>query len=1009
MPRTERQLSTPENRGVPSINNRPRNTARVFSDLSEARSSILSKGARSDNGSSAAASEHSPSPSPEPVIAQANKTLGPLPHVLMTRDKSLRHPNVLFRTPDETLTLGTRGRPVAESNDTKQAAVMGTSDREAGIPVEYDDNQGLADGYVDIELIIEPLKTVDKYRKKALAANKEYNDQILSSKEAGQAAPGAEGNFLKSNESSSLQESSTIDRLISGYGDDGDMADNELPSMASNQYDPRASDSNLQSSEKEDRITNRSAGLPPTRALPKPPQHKFEPRTTQSSSDVQDQMSYGDNNGFAHPPHAAQSQGADVYVASPSRSFETQGGDNSEQFYASQDEQYLSDLDKIVAKDVEDHSDQFGLEQDAADTQKERRPLERDVSKALRRETGLSTNSLDEPGVDVQGLTKSYKSTLSDVVDVEENTKNPRDASFYDKSAFETENVRNTDTEVRVPIDRTVDHYNAPVNQRFNNAPGTLRYFSPSDTRHAANAESHGPANQEENMNDAENADDWVTEPERLSGTYEEGFLGGPFQRTGSSIANRSDDESIQMVDDFGSTDRIAQHPAPIGHSGRYFVREIKHAGGGPRQQMLLPAEENDRQHRVNGFLKNSSRFDQPRPTVRERPEPLQGRHENPFKVTPPQMPQSPPRVWGRRHRRQDAVVDRYMFGSSNTDLSDHVDQAALPYQDIHSVGPLPLDLTGRSLHLASQFQRASPASHHEQSPSKFLGVPDESDGPPRVNSFQHVLMMAKGEHVPGYNADGTLIAEYGDHGDYSPVGRTIGNRNRQGVSLVVSSEDAMMTSSPYTPTPKVRTAGNDSVYSPGSDIEMQSLPSSDRYRRRSHWPRDRAGWQEGISRLGDPSILEAVDDMYPAQQKVYDRETGTYTLIRQRPGGGFDRILASPEEMASYNNAGVVGYTGLPTHYQRNRAVKTADQVEQAKHRCAKLSIIALILCNFFPPTLLVLSAGGLDSTIDKWTRSEVKKIGATQKTIASTLAGIWVGAIVIALVIFLILYFRK
>lgn len=356
----------------------------------------------------------------------------------------------------------------------------------------------------------------------------------------------------------------------------------------------------------------------------------------------------------------------------------------------------------------------------------ERKPLEREVSEALRRASGFSfysmgsiSSSILEPGqrflsqqvYDEAPSMSSRPQKLEGILAVNSNF-NAEERNFYNQNALVPDQTTRHRHSIRVPIIHNGTYPDSPpISPAHYLAPGFGRrsdlqdafLLSPltKDPVEASNSRQTSPE------------DDWETVGEsafgldgRQSREYTPAMFGSygnygasTIHRAGSSIANTSDAGSLSIcvpeVDHFNSsTDRIAQHPAKIEYSGDYRLRELKKTN----MPVLLPSYKGNK---VNGYLANSSRAAPPNPAqwFRSDPKPLQKPHRHPFRTTPPEV-SSP--------------------------------QPSMPKSDRKK---------------ANHFPRLSKAKREEN-------LLTSSDN--RPSSWQHIMTFASGGAVPGFNEDGT-------------------------------------------------------------------------------------------------------------------------------------------------------------------------------------------------------------------------------------------------------------
>ena len=272
----------------------------------------------------------------------------------------------------------------------------------------------------------------------------------------------------------------------------------------------------------------------------------------------------------------------------------------------------------------------------------DRQPLEREVSEALRRASNFSTYS---NGSIATSVLEHYRQVQSDpssssngkglhrrhiecssppdseLIDEEMRAAAARAQAFYEKGAIPSNNwvATRQHNVVRIPIKQKEQLCNSPP-------------LSPQDPAGLVSQ------SQENLPEPGDDGNDWETVGESASGTEFKGSVpsmlgGGMANRAGSSIANTSDEGSpsvhIPEICNYGSTERIAQHPSNIEYFGDYRQRDLKNT----RIPVFLPVF---REHKVNGYLADSNRT-RARPNPLDyNPTPLNRKHTNPFKSPPP-------------------------------------------------------------------------------------------------------------------------------------------------------------------------------------------------------------------------------------------------------------------------------------------------------------------------------------------------------------------------------------
>ncbi|CZR55199.1 uncharacterized protein PAC_05085 [Phialocephala subalpina] len=278
-----------------------------------------------------------------------------------------------------------------------------------------------------------------------------------------------------------------------------------------------------------------------------------------------------------------------------------------------------------------------------------RRPLERDISQELRRVSAYSQDSIEQSVY--QGFADRYQrvtdgngnflarqSLDTDSIDsIDSIDDNPptvppplsTSPTFYNTAAIPAQWIGSHEN-VRIPIGRPEIPPRSP--RRPAPPEATFPPFAPTSARGHDRSQSR-------------DVDDWETIGEsQWSLELPNGGTNGAHP-TGSSIAGTSDAGSTSMFTDeaYGSTDRIAQHPAPLSGHTHYRMRDLTSC----ERPVLLPVYN---QYRINGYPANSSRL-RPPTLAYQNPEPLQRQHNNPFDSPPPEI-LSPKQSGSKQSRR---------------------------------------------------------------------------------------------------------------------------------------------------------------------------------------------------------------------------------------------------------------------------------------------------------------------------------------------------------------------
>ena len=657
------------------------------------------------------------------------------------------------------------------------------------------------------------------------------------------------------------------------------------------------------------------------------------------------------------------------------------------------------------------------------DTRSVRRPLERVVSQELRRVSALSYGSISSSilfpeggygamAIQDRGISKGKEVDNTPPADRESIDSETRvlvastaraEAYFFDHDAIDDNWVsyRARRLGVRVPISHD----------------GAMPASPPTSPRHPVRQ----PAESSRPQEDSEGTD-WETiggsafNLDNRNGKHV-GYIGGGIHRTGSSIANTSDEGSlgdgIREIDDFGSTERIAQHPSRINYYGDYRMKDLKNT----KTPCLLPVYTD---HKVNGLPSDSTRL-RPRPTPYfEAPRPLPRAHQHPFNSSPPEVMESPqarnrrdiPRAGGRRKtnhfpsemslkRREDKTADEYIENMAHPSRSSRRDQAALEDR------PWPADY-GRS--------GATIDNHTRQ----FLGV-RESDRP---NSYSHVLAFANGDGVPGWNADGTRTFDTESSGNESTLGNSQFGSASTGLQI-------------HRNLPQNSNRGGERrtiLRQPPGSFYRQIRIVSDK--RKGDAARDAHRDQQARRQLGQeqvnpqlptntlrPISLLGQQPATPNRHTV-DGDVGPNGFVYRSPLAPPKRAstlgLYTAEQRRAMEEAAVRdgfrtsrGYEAIGTSnlhlYEPPRMASSRMSAgsESIVARQNNISTVVLCLCVLFPPLLILYAFGKLDGLIIWVTNGELWDFSKYHKRLAFVLSCFFILLVVVGIVGFLIAWF--
>ncbi|RAL59914.1 hypothetical protein DID88_000541 [Monilinia fructigena] len=354
---------------------------------------------------------------------------------------------------------------------------------------------------------------------------------------------------------------------------------------------------NIQKQHKVVRVAEEPRGQPPTRTLPEIPTLPVSTIAPSVSQGIGTSSSYGDTHKLLDLTQTAKA-GSRGVMQQRTNDVHSDGDDS----------------EAVIISPADDPS-VYGDDPHWTDPVILRQPLEREVSKALRRASGYSVYSMESVSTSFTGSSMSKTRLHSDAgsLNTEQREFVAQAQAFYDRGAIAPSWVTaQHQNVVRIPISHSINLPDSPPESPYEQPLG-------SSEKHATPTE----------------AEDWETVAESAAGPFgrsrqnEPGMMmGGLVNRAGSSIADNSDDgtESTEPlhIDEYGSSERIAQHPGNIEYYGDYRQRDLKKT----HIPVFLPVF---REHKVNGYLADSNRTRPPRSNYNYNPQPLGKAHVNPL------------------------------------------------------------------------------------------------------------------------------------------------------------------------------------------------------------------------------------------------------------------------------------------------------------------------------------------------------------------------------------------
>ena len=771
----------------------------------------------------------------------------------------------------------------------------------------------------------------------------------------------------------------------------------------------------IQKQRKVVRVTEEPYGQPPTRTLPEIPTLDV-PASAPDKSQETGQLSHGDT----HKLHdlTKKTKGVSQKSLQQRTSDMHSDLDESEADVTAQlhvpsfpfATPKIQATPKVIISPADDPS-VYGDDPHWTDPVILRQPLEREVSKALRRASGYSVYSIESastsltrrnehPRPQKSGLNFSRKINVEDTppsdsgsLSTEQRDFIAQAQAFYDRGAIAPNWVTaHHQNVVRIPISHSVNLPDSPPE-------------SPNDRPHESSEKHTTPTE----------AEDWETVADSAGGPFgrskpnEAMMIGGLVNRAGSSIADNSDDGTDSTeplhIDEYGSSDRIAHHPGNVEYYGDYRQRDLKKT----HIPVFLPVF---REHKVNGYLADSNRTRPPQNYHNYNPQPLLKTHTNPFKSPPPKM--KPPRGQNIGLFPPSLHTSEESADFTNSNQGRQIP----PGNQGHVDDRLRFDWTG------------------ELEPGIALG--GSSDGVPPLNkkrssSWQYVLALGEKIASPKKELFATTSTTSSKHKEINIELKASGSSKPQGqkpfikgppgafyrdlhlnskheprrVSLIQANRPAKIPAqnnkTKEYPTNTLRPLAllASTTHTPSSAesrpiVEQPSTPIRSNKKRgaESDNPNDfiyrsplappkRPSWQD----LYSPRQLQeirnaAISDGFFESQPVLGNSP------RDSKGNTWKHLFENPKLSPWSQN---------PAH------------IIVEAHRKRSISIMVLALCNLFPPILLLYATGRMDGIIVWWTNGDFSSFALKQKRYAWLLLACWMCVTAIGLVAFLIIFFTK
>ncbi|KAH8597643.1 hypothetical protein B0O99DRAFT_703665 [Bisporella sp. PMI_857] len=636
-------------------------------------------------------------------------------------------------------------------------------------------------------------------------------------------------------------------------------------------------------------------------------------------------------------------------------------------------------------------------------TIRNRVPLEREVSEALRRASGLSfytdggfyssvndqnphqapiSNSISIDLLRRMAIGESLPDRSED--DAEEYVSD-QNTGFFSKAANPWMVSSDSEIIVRIPIIR-----NAPAPDVSTSNPARVAInFSPTATVVDVNATDNGQPH------------DWETSPSSVRGTeisgfrQLDGFLGA--KRTGSSIADISDatSSSFPEITEYGSTARIIQHPADIHGSSAYRVKTLKDTN----QTVILPTRRN---YNTDGYLSNSSRMN-PLPPSSHNPNAMPKSYRNPFKSSPPQTDSPSTKKRNRLTKRIRPDQPQIQYTSSPSTWQTTGASGIVEVSDEAPCPTRPATTLQRSGRINTWLEEAADIGS--------LQAPRQHRRP--LTSFGRIADLANGKIVEGYNMDGIRIddpetglsnlselpdmyrrrvtSRFGDEGNgrvsrISPSRPMIqggpGAFYRGLLARADAKKEWKKNREPLTKSVREHPILDEMLPVVADDDETN--PEGFSYISPSAPPRRQSSYVlYNAKYANDPTHIftrEELDMRHAARHGVVEN----IHSVNNQPNLPSNGILRGTSTFASSSRRHVWGMPCL-----RNRVPEPATGNLRA--RKDKLSQRTMILCNLLWPLLILYTFGYFDCLIYAWTAGEITRFGKVHKHRALKCTFVW------------------
>ncbi|KAK2625702.1 hypothetical protein QTJ16_005014 [Diplocarpon rosae] len=628
-----------------------------------------------------------------------------------------------------------------------------------------------------------------------------------------------------------------------------------------------------------------------------------------------------------------------------------------------------------------------------------RLPLEREVSEALRRASGCSAYSVgsftsetpDLAAILSYGRVKVDQSSStatgsrqcgrrersnSKIHHSGKHRVDEQGKGFYDENAIPPTWI-NSRQSVRIPINRngTIDHN------------GSRPYSPPTSPPGPAGAQ---PPNRQPTQDEDHN--DWETVGESAFGLCHEddndsGLIGGTVGRAGSSIANTSDAGTssvhIAELEEFGSTDRIAQHPGNIQFSGDYRQRDLKKT----KMPILAPVFNG---HKVNGYLADSMRVRQPTNLhYFQSPPPLAEAHKHPFNSSPPDVLSS------ARPARSKGIL-RSFLTSDGSKISGFKNEGTQRGESSntksHGLGKVWTD----------SYRQIGPSVSTQNHPFARRSMDDDNARP---TSWQYIIDSANDTSTPNFRSQdgshdpGSMRSPKHEvslremlEDDRQSGGVEAYRIGKKTAPIQTRIEPMSARRPPGEFYQGLRTVSNQPRVGPnqhdGTGKIAGRRTSSKTYGTKSLRPLSLVTDRQASTPISstNPSEFAGSDFVYrsplaPPKRSTWQRLYTDSGLFELQERAKTDGVYSSRTAISSVDNERLSRRHLYEPPRLVSRDTRQGNQRSSLQARKSNISLVVLALCALFPPLLILYALGLLDSFMAWYSDGEFYEFGKGQK----------------------------